>query len=393
MAQKNKHLTHLEDRILTDGSRGADEAIEMLKMMGDFLDGQAGPQPLVTTKWDGAPAVICGTDPADGKFFVGTKSVFSQDPKLCKSPEDIDRMYSGALNQKLHACFKYLNGKVKGVIQGDLMFTDDKKYERIEGQDYISFRPNTLTYAARTDSPLGRQIQSAQLGIVFHTKYTGSSLAEMSASFNVTDEDFTSGGPVWAQKAVYQDISGAANMSRQERMAYDKAVRRAEGSLIKVGGFLNEIGKHKAKIVDEMLKFFNAYVKKGQNIPSVKQASQDFYKFVGQEVDKQVQKRTTLAGQNKQAQRFLEIFFFLEKNQKDFDMMLALYMNLLYCKNILVRQLQKVQGLRIFADMGGTYKVTTPEGFVAVKGDRAVKLVDRLEFSRLNFTIPKTWDK
>jgi hypothetical protein len=393
MAQKNKHLTHLEDRILTDGKNGAQEAIEMLKMMGEFLDGKAGPQPLVTTKWDGAPAVICGTDPADGRFFVGTKSVFAKDAKLCKSPEDIDTMYSGALAQKLHAAYKYLNGKVKGVLQGDLMFTDDKKAETIEGKPFISFRPNTLTYAARVDSPLGRQIRSAQLGIVFHTKYTGPSISEMSASFNVTDEDFESGGPVWAQKATYQDISGAANMTPQERKAYDAAVRRAEGSYKQVQSFLNKIIGHPAKIDDELLKFFNAYVKKGQTIPSAKKATSDFLRFVGGEVDKAVQKRTTLAGQNKQAGRFLEIFFFLEKYPREFEMMMALYMNLQYCKNILVRQLQKIQGLRIFADMGGVYKATTPEGFVAVKGDRAVKLVDRLEFSRLNFTIPKTWDK
>jgi hypothetical protein len=393
MAQKNKHLTHLEDRILTDGKGGAQEAIEMLKMMGEFLDGKAGPQPLVTTKWDGAPAVICGTDPADGRFFVGTKSVFAKDSKLCKSPQDIDTMYSGELAQKLHAAFKYLNGKVKGVIQGDLMFTDDLKRERIEGRNYVSFRPNTLTYAARTDSPLGREIMSAKLGIVFHTKYTGPSLAEMSASFNVTEQDYESGGPVWAQKATYQDISGAANMSPQERKAYDAAVRRAEGSYKQVSSFLNKIIGHKTKIDDELLKFFNAYVKQGQTIPSVQKASSDFLRFVGGEIDKQVSKRSTYAGQNAQAIRFLEIFFFIEANQNDFNMMLALYMNLQYCKNILVRQLQKVQGLRIFADMGGTYKVTTPEGFVAVKGDRAVKLVDRLEFSRLNFTIPKKWDK
>ena len=72
-------------------------------------------------------------------------------------------------------------------------------------------------------------------------------------------------------------------------------------------------------------------------------------------------------------------------------MLLAAYMNIQYCKNILVKQLQKVQGLRIFADMGNKYVAANPEGYVAVKGTRAVKLIDRLDFSRLNFTIPKKW--
>ena len=30
------------------------------------------------TKWDGAPSVVCGKHPANGMFFVGTKSVFNK---------------------------------------------------------------------------------------------------------------------------------------------------------------------------------------------------------------------------------------------------------------------------------------------------------------------------
>ena len=90
MAKANKHLTHVEDRILTDGKKGAEEAIKILKEMGKYLSGTPGPGVAVTTKWDGAPAVVCGTDPSDGKFFVGTKSVFAKDAKLCKSEDDIN---------------------------------------------------------------------------------------------------------------------------------------------------------------------------------------------------------------------------------------------------------------------------------------------------------------
>ena len=182
-------------------------------------------------------------------------------------------------------------------------------------------------------------------------------------------------------------------MTPNERRQYDAAVRRAEGSYKQVAGFLDKVTGNKNKIDEELLKFFNKYVKEGQTIPSVAKASQDFMEFIGSVVDKGIESRSSEAGKHKQALRYLEFYEFIGQNKKQFDMMLALYMNLQYCKNILVRQLSKIQGLRIFADMGGTYKVTTPEGFVAVKGDRAVKLIDRLEFANLNFTIPKTWDK
>ena len=394
---KNTHLTHIEDRIITDGAKGAQEAIEMLKMMGDFLDGKSGGQkPLVTEKWDGAPAVICGTDPSDGQFFVGTKSVFAKTaPKICKSENDIDRMYSGVLAQKLKASFRYLNGRVNGVLQGDLMFTNDKRDESIEGQQYVSFRPNTLTYAAKKNTPLGKQIERARLGIVFHTKYMGNSLQNMTASFDVHPGDYQSGGDVWAQRATYQDISGAANMTTVERQKYDAAVRRAEGSSKKATRIMNKIqsGKKTLMTDTELLKFFNNYVKVGRDIPSVKAAYNQFQFHMGREVDKEVQKRQTTASQEKLALKFLGTLEFMEKNEQEFKMLIACYMNIQYCKNILVRQLQKVQGLRIFADMGNKYVAANPEGYVAVKGERAVKLIDRLDFSRLNFTIPKQWDK
>ena len=150
---KNTHLTHIEDRIITDGTRGGREAIAMLKMMGDFLDGKSRNRPLVTEKWDGAPAVICGTNPENGQFFVGTKSVFAKtQPKLCYTDQDIQTYYgSSTLAEKLKLCLRHLNGKVRGILQGDLMFTNDKKKESIEGKQFITFRPNTLTYAAEAN--------------------------------------------------------------------------------------------------------------------------------------------------------------------------------------------------------------------------------------------------
>ena len=69
-------------------------------------------------------------------------------------------------------------------------------------------------------------------------------------------------------------------------------------------------------------------------------------------------------------------------------------MNLQKAKQILVDKLKRVTSLNLFVDRGGgDYEATTPEGFVAITNDQATKLVDRMEFSRLNFTIPKNWDK
>ena len=81
----------------------------------------------------------------------------------------------------------------------------------------------------------------------------------------------------------------------------------------------------------------------------------------------------------------------IDSHEREFKMIIATYMNLQYCKNLLVEKMKKVSALRLFVNMGSHYEATTPEGFVAISGKTAVKIIDRLEFSRLNFTVPKQW--
>ena len=393
---KNLHLEHLEDEIINDGVKGGTEAIRILKEMGTMLAGSGGPKPLVTTKFDGAPAIVCGIDPADGQFFVGTKSVFAKTaPKICKSLSDIQLMYDGVLAGKLADAFTYLkNCGIKGVLQGDLMFTNDKKNEMIDKKKYITFRPNTITYAIEPNTPLGKKINSAKLGIVFHTKYVGNSLPEMKSSFDVKDNDFKSTGETWIQKAEFKDVGGAATFSKQELRKYNQAIQKSENSLRGAGSLLNSIqsGKKTLQIDTELKKFFNVYVKKGKVIPSVDKTYVDFMYHLGREYDKVLSKNKTLKAQADKAGKFMEAIDFIEANKSSFKKMLQSYKDIQTAKLMLVNKMKKISELKLFVDMGnGNYKVTTPEGFVAVSGDRAVKLIDRMEFARLNFTVPKSW--
>ena len=274
------------------------------------------------------------------------------------------------------------------------MFTNDKKKEKIEGKNFITFRPNTITYAADPTSPLGKSIDRAKLGIVFHTKYVGDSLETMRASFQVTDKDFKGNSDVWCEKATFQDISGAANFSSSERKTYENAINMAEGSLRQASSTLDKIqsGKRTLQIDTEFLKFFNNYVKQGRAVPSVKQAYEDYYKHLYKEYEKVAKKYKNSSSVDKKVAEYLKVVSFIEENKKGFMMVIAAYMNLQKAKMMLVERMKKVGQLRLFVDMGGgDYKVTTPEGFVAVVNDKATKLIDRMEFSKLNFTVPKVW--
>ncbi|MFB5634983.1 MAG: DUF6267 family protein, partial [Candidatus Nitrosomaritimum aestuariumsis] len=209
--KKNTHLQHIEDQILIDGPKGVKTVINFLTSLTDMVSGSVKEEVIVLTerkgiavtlKWDGSPAVIAGIDPATKKFFVGTKSVFSKgNPKLNFTDKDIDRNHggNGDLPNKLKSALKYLPSIWnKGVFQGDMMF--DKsilKRQKIDGKDSITFKPNTILYSIPADTDLGKKIAGSKFGIVFHTKYTGQSMEDMSASFNVTVGDFKQSKDVW----------------------------------------------------------------------------------------------------------------------------------------------------------------------------------------------------
>ena len=99
---KNLHLEHIEDEILNFGVLGGRAAINFIQSLRDMFAGQSKGKVDISVKWDGAPAIFAGTDPEDGKFFVGTKGVFAKNPKLVKSKSDLDKHgYSGGLRDKL----------------------------------------------------------------------------------------------------------------------------------------------------------------------------------------------------------------------------------------------------------------------------------------------------
>ena len=72
---KNTHLEHLEDDIINNGYAGGQNAVNFLLSLKDMLSGNASGKVNVSVKWDGAPAIICGPSPENGKFFVG-KNLF-----------------------------------------------------------------------------------------------------------------------------------------------------------------------------------------------------------------------------------------------------------------------------------------------------------------------------
>ena len=393
---KNTHLEHLEDNILNGGSEGGKEAVAFLRSLGKMLD-QGGADTRVTVKWDGAPAIICGTNPDNGRFFVGTKSVFNKtDPKIVYSEEDVDRMYSpGQLAQKLKDSYKYLSQlSIPNVVQGDLLFTDDKYEATIGGDTCIAFQPNTIVYAVPKDTDIGQKIQEAKLGIVFHTSYSGRSLDTMTASFgNIGVQGNTD---VFVTSSDFKNASGEANMTSAEKTTYANLVNKTEGSLKRASRFLdlmktNNMNKFTLNIMFKT--FFNKYVREGRNLIGARNTARDFAQYFSNALDKEIATKKMKTTKDKYLELKNNGLKFISDNQQAIYMTVASYMNLQAAKNFMIRKLQKVNTFGTFLRTPDGYRVTAPEGFVAIRSGQALKLVDRLEFSRANFTADKNWEK
>ena len=227
---KNTHMTHIEDLILDGGVKGARQAILALRSMRDMLSGNAKAPIDVTVKWDGAPAVFAGIDPSDGKFFVAKKGIFAKNPKVYKNHDDINADTSGDLNKKLKLAFDNLKDLgITGVIQGDFMFEKgDLKKENINGIPHITFHPNTIVYAVPTNTQLAKEISKAEIGIVWHTTYSGSQFENMKAEFGrEIVPKLKKTNKVWMTDATLRDLSGTATFTEKDNLEVSKKLSDA----------------------------------------------------------------------------------------------------------------------------------------------------------------------
>jgi hypothetical protein len=399
---KNTHMEHLEDNVLNGGVDGARQSINFLQSLRDMLAGNSNTKINTSVKWDGAPAVFAGIDPRDGKFFVAKKGIFNKNPKVYKTPAEVRADTSGDLAEKLLICLKYLPELgIKGVIQGDLMFTQsDLRTQEIGGESCVTFHPNTIVYAVPTKTKLAKQIQSAKMGIVWHTTYTGSSFETMKASFgkNIKSK-LKASKNVWFDDATYRDVTGTATMTQTETEEVTKVLSRA-GTLFQtikpaiLNGFAND-----EELLIMTKTFNNSKIRMGQPIiDNGASHVRGLVQFITDKFQKDEDSKKSEAGKQAVRERKQRILKFFSNNDpmeiaKVFDLMKLI----VEAKIVIVSKMNKAEGIGTFLKTAVGFKATNPEGYVAIDhtGKNAVKIVDRLEFSRANFSpdILKGWQR
>jgi len=390
---KNTHLEHLEDDIINRGAAGGDNAINFLKAVRNMLAG-SGQGTNMTVKWDGAPAIICGINPENGKFFVGTKSVFNVNPKINYTVADIRRNHGGVVAQKLEVCLANLKRlNIKGILQGDLLFTNDLKAITIDGEKMISFTPNTITYAVPQNSNIGKRIAKAKMGIVFHTQYSGKKMNSLSASFGTVTG--SSNRNIFLASAAYKET--AVLFPKSELTKFDAQIRMAEGSLRKAAPILNLMSKNISddlSIGYRLKTYFNHFIRNSNSsMDKVSVMQKQFRDYFESVLQAEIDKRKTPKGKEKFIKAKKDGLQFIDRNRQALYFAIASHITLGVAKNTLLQKMSQVQSIGNFIRTSTGYRVTAPEGYVAVdKVAGAIKLVDRLEFSRQNFTMPKGWN-
>ena len=417
----NKHLTHLEELILTRGQEGYDVAKSVLTNLLSHLQGKSKNNIGVSTKWDGAPAIFVGrVDTKDGKnkFFINTKSIFNkQQQKNNFSIEDIiNHNYPEGLEQKLIAAFNSLKGmkiKPNSMVQGDLMFTtslEDSK-QVIDGEEFIVFKPNTITYAVLADSDFGRQLANSNLGVIFHTGYPNISSSyhddnkdgelrlyitveegsgdpiEYNAQlkkYNIDPKQMASEG-VWVDDANFTDDTGIVTLTEDEAKQVRDLIKTAD--MLKVN--------YSDLPVAELNIYGNTEIKKGTFFDNPEKSYDDFYDWYFERGNTAINKVTT--DKRKGELRVIWDKKLEQVSQRKVDIINIFKISKLLqqAKQIFVNKYNNaIYTTKHFIDNGdGILKTTSPEGYVAVQNDgNAVKLVDRLEFSAANFGTGKPAD-
>ena len=394
--QKNTHMTHIEDKVLYGGVDGTRQAILALRSLRDMLGGVKDGN--VSVKWDGAPAVFCGTDPRDGKFFVAKKGIFNKSPKVYKSNSDIDDDTSGDLNLKLKAALKYLPDiGIKGVIQGDFLFgPGDLKTKKIKGKPYLTFHPNTIMYAIPTNTEAAKKARAAKIGVVWHTTYTGRNFEDMKASYGVNTSNFRS-KDVWSQDAMLRDMT-QFTMTKKDTEEVNAHLSNAGRIFNKISGTTLRTLEANQNLAQNIETFNNTFVRKGQVIGNTKAHVEKLIRYIQQKFQKEIDKRKTekgKAGQQKKLDDLLK--FFSPQNKTSLMMMFEMQKVIVLAKLKLINILNKLNSTKTFLKTRNGYKTTGQEGYVAIDklGGDAVKIVDRMEFSYANFSpdILKGWDK
>jgi hypothetical protein len=367
---KLKHLEHVEDHVLHAGKEGFGHAFHTVrdvhhKMQGIKTDTQT------TIKYDGSPAVVFGEHPENKKFFVASKSAFNKDPKINHTHEDIEKNHGHApgLVTKLKAALDHAHKiKPQGVYQADIMHTpDDVK----KNGNRVEFTPNTITYHVPHDSEHGKAAQKAKLGLAVHTQYEGKSIKDMKAVHGADMSHFDSHPDVHMMSTNHD--TSQHHYTQEDRKQVEHHLEQA------VSHFKNTPDEHHDTVLKHhaaLKTYINHTVRTGEQ-----HSHEGFVAHHSANMMKKVDKVKTDVAKARHQTTHDNTIGHINKNKDHFEGPMNMHKHIQAAKDILTKTMS--QRSEFGHEVDG--QEVKPEGFVAIRGGRPSKFVDRKEFSALNF--------
>jgi hypothetical protein len=370
-----KHLTHVEDRPLQTGEKGALRSLSVLKAAADHIaSGKKSSE--LTTKYDGSPSIVYGHHPDSGKFFVASKSAFNKTPKINYTEKDIEKNHGHApgLVEKLKHALRHLPKTTPetGVYQGDMMFSpEDKKTSKTGG---VSFNPNPsgLTYTAHGD--LGKKAKKAKIGVVTHLKYEGKGSGSLNASHEVDHENFKEHSDVFTVNP--QMDTSKVHFGPKERAEFNKHIAAAEAVHNTHGDDMFAGTSTHHGIGGHLESYINHTVRSGET-PN----HQNFKNWLETKKNKEIDKLKVEKNKKAKSEELGKELSKIESNKKHYNNLFKIHGHLQKAKNVLINVMNQHQQFQ-HQHAGEN---ANPEGYVFHHKNDTDKFVNRQEFSKRNF--------
>lgn len=369
-----KHLTHVEDRPLQNGEKGALHAIKSLSAAAEHIK-QGKKTSELTTKYDGSPAIVYGHHPENGKFFVASKSAFNKTPKINYTPADIDKNHGHApgLVKKLKDALQHLPkiAPKEGVYQGDMMFSKEDKHKSNGG---TSFHPNPsgLTYTAHGTHKSA--VDKAKIGVVTHLSYHGKDSKSLNASHEVDHENFNKHSDVFSVDPRMD--TAKVHFSPEQQKEFSKHLDAAQSVHDTHGDDMYAGTKSHQGVGGHLETYMNHTVRTGEE-PN----HQNFKNWLETKKNKEIDKLKVEKNKTSKQTELKGELDKIERNKKHYNKVFKLHKHLQAAKNTLIDVMNQHQE---FQHTHGDENAN-PEGYVFHHGKESDKFVNRAEFSRRNF--------
>ena len=398
----NKHMTHAEDLVFLSGREGLEWVINMFKELYEKLKSDTESNKIkLSVKFDGAPSLFVWSKfPGLEKPGLAIKGLFAKDRKIMYNDKNIDKFYRDQpdLAIKLKLMLKYIPaiGIPKNEIwQGDFLFD---KTTLVSEKNHYSFHPNTIVYKVEKDSDIGKKISQSDIGVVWHTRYTGDSLDNISAKYDTKVSELKENSKVFMADPYIASLAGYVTLLENEKIEFEEniyIIERLAKNLYKSPEY-NKLIKDK-ELIDLFKIFQNSLIRENIKIDDAEEFLNKFIEFIDKRFKKEIFLRKTTKSQDVLRQKQQELIEKIEKSRGMFQTTISLILAVAELKNMFIKKLNNLGKFETYLQINKKKFIPTgQEGFAIsdIHGN-VVKLVDRYEFSFANFSpkIIKGWIK